>query len=228
MHLSLDRQTLTCYIAKQIELMFPDFGYGGDFARYVDLAIQRIEYSFSRINLKGYRASDGQPQFSHLHGDQYAVFLYYVANTISKENPGHPAAPKTYLLNKALHAFDAFHEIELPDIFAVQHPVGTVLGRGSYSDYFLVYQNCTVGSNLEGDHPTIGSGVVMYGGSRVIGKTRIGDNCLISNGELIMDAGEIPSDRVVFGNSSSIFTRPNKRNVIRDIFQFDQPNQKAA
>ncbi len=56
-------------------------------------------------------------------------------------------------------------------MFAVQHPVGTVLGRASYSDYFICYHNCTVGANLDNDYPSFGRGIVMYGGSRVIGKT---------------------------------------------------------
>ena len=65
---------------------------------------------------------------------------------------------------------------ELPNVFAVQHPVGTVLGRASYSDYFMAYQNCTVGANLKGDFPSFGKCAVMYGGSRIIGKTAIGNN----------------------------------------------------
>lgn len=217
MQCSLGRADLSDYVAFQMHRFFPDTNYLDKLPLFVDRALERTEYCFSRLKLKGFHNSDG-PRFNHLHSDQYAIFLYYLANTAHREKPGHPAADKAYGLNKALNGLDAYYEVELPDIFAVQHPVGTVLGRASYSDYFMAYQNCTVGSNLEGDHPVIGRGVVMYGGSRIIGKTRIGENCLVSNGELIMDAGEIPSNRVLFGNSSSLFTRQNKRNVIREIF----------
>ena len=64
-----------------------------------------------------------------------------------------------------MHAVDAFYEVQLPDVFAVQHPVGTVLGRANYSDYFICYHNCTVGANLDNDYPSFGRGIVMYGGA---------------------------------------------------------------
>ena len=80
---------------------------------------------------------------------------------------------------------------ELPDVFAVQHPVGTVLGRATYSDYFICYHNCTVGANLDNDYPSFGRGVVMYGGSRVIGKTVVGDNSFVSTGAIVIDGGTL-------------------------------------
>jgi serine O-acetyltransferase len=55
---------------------------------------------------------------------------------------------------------DAFYEVELPDVFAFQHPVGTVLGRGRYGNYFFVYQRCSVGANVAGRYPTIGESVI--------------------------------------------------------------------
>ena len=157
--------------------------------------------------------------------DQYAIFLYYLANTAFREQPGHPIADKAYALNKALHALDAFYEVELPDVFAVQHPVGTVLGRASYSDYFICYHNCTVGANLDNDYPSFGRGIVMYGGSRVIGKTAVGDNTFVStprSDRLIhIDAADASAARQQH-HSTAIYPKAGRsrteRNVIRDIF----------
>ena len=59
------------------------------------------------------------------------------------------------------------HEVELPDIFLFSHPLGTILGRARYANYFLVYQHCTIGSNLDGIYPTFGEGVAMFGGKNV-------------------------------------------------------------
>ena len=41
-------------------------------------------------------------------------------------------AAKVYALNKALHAIDVFYEVELPDLFCLQHPLGTMPGRARY------------------------------------------------------------------------------------------------
>jgi len=215
--LSLSRIDLASYVRRQFESLFPDGADLGELPALVDLALGRVEHCFSRVRLKGFFDA-GQPRFSHRHSDQYAIFLYYLANSSFREKPGHPIAEKAYALNKALHALDAYYEVQLPDIFAVQHPVGTVLGRASYSDYFICYHNCTVGANLENDYPSFGRGVAMYGGSRVIGKTSIGDNTLVSTGAIVIDGGALEPDSVLHGIYPNAGRSPTGRNVVRDIF----------
>jgi len=215
--LSLDRNDLALYVQKQFENLFPDGADLSDLPRFVDLALGRVEHCFSRVRLKGFFA-DGEARFSHWHCDQYAIFLYYLANSAFRERPGHPIADKAYALNKALHALDAFYEVDLPDVFAVQHPVGTVLGRGHYADYFICYHNCTVGANLDNDYPSFGRGIVMYGGSRVIGKTVVGDNSFVSTGAIIIDGGALDADSILHGIYPNARRSPTSRNVVRDIF----------
>lgn len=219
MQLSLAPTDLAVYVRKQFEHLFPDGTDLGDLPKFVDSALGRIEHCFSRVRLKGFFAN-GEPRFSHWHSDQYAIFLYYLANSAFRERPSHPVADKAYALNKALHALDAFYEVELPDVFAVQHPVGTVLGRGSYSDYFICYHNCTVGANLDNDYPSFGRGIVMFGGSRVIGKTAVGDNSLVSTGAIVIDGGTLQPDSVLHGIYPNARRSPTSRNVVRDIFGF--------
>jgi serine O-acetyltransferase len=215
--LSLNKADLAQYVRKQFENAFPDGADLGELPKLVELALGRVEHCFSRVRLKGFFA-DGQARFSHWHCDQYAIFLYYLANTAFREKPGHPIADKAYALNKALHALDAFYEVELPDVFAVQHPVGTVLGRASYSDYFICYHNCTVGANLGNDYPSFGRGIVMYGGSRVIGKTAVGDNTFVSTGAIVIDGGALAADSVLHGIYPKAGRSRTERNVMRDIF----------
>jgi serine O-acetyltransferase len=216
-HLSLSAADLSRYLVRQCENLFPDGEALGDMPRFVDLALGRIEHCFARVRLKGYFAG-GQPRFSHRHCDQYAIFLYYLSNSTFRERPGHPIAEKAYALNKALHALDAFYEVELPDVFAVQHPVGTVLGRAVYSDYFMCYHNCTVGANLDNDYPSFGRGVVMYGGSRVIGRTSVGDNSMVSTGAIVIDGGALEADSVLHGQYPSMGRSATRRNVVQNVF----------
>lgn len=56
-------------------------------------------------------------------------------------------ADKIYYLNKMLNSIELFYEIQLPDIWSCEHPLGSVMGRGQYGNYFLFYQGCTVGVN---------------------------------------------------------------------------------
>lgn len=217
MKLSLDRSALGGYLKRQFEAFFPDGAALGALSKMTDLALGRAEHCFSKIGIKGYSDSDGA-RFHHLHTDQYAVFLYYLANSAFKAGEG-SIAERAYALNKALHGLDAFYEVELPAVMLLVHPVGAVLGRATYGDYFCCYQNCTTGANARDVYPRFGRGVVMYGGSRVIGDTTIGDNTFIATGTIAMDKGMLPADAVLHGIHPKAETSLTKRNVIREVFK---------
>lgn len=217
MDTSLGPDELAAYVASQVGAFFPDERVdAAQLARPLARALERAEHCFSNVGRK-YFAQDDRTVFNHLNTDQYAMFLYLLSNTVFRMEESPSIAAKVYALNKALHSIDAFYEVELPDVFLFQHPVGTVLGRATYGDYFCAYQRCSVGASLDGAYPTIGRGVVMYGGSAIIGAARIGDNCLLSVGTTVMDA-DIPSNSVVFGASPGLSVRSTSRDVVRDIF----------
>jgi len=218
LHMSLSREALGGYVAAQMDSMFPDRPVArGPLADFVSGALDRLEYCFRHTNIKGFHAPEG-PQFNHLHTDQYAIFLYFLANTAFNNAGLNPIAEKAYALNKALHGLDAFYEVELPDIFSVVHPVGTVLGRATYGDYFLTYHNVSVGADLDDNNPVFGCGVVMYGSSRVVGNVTVGSNCLISEGASFL-TGSVPDGHVAFGRHPNVQSKPTRHNVIRDIFK---------
>lgn len=52
-------------------------------------------------------------------------------------------ADKIYYLNKMMNSVDLFYEIELPMHFGLEHPLGTIMGRAKFGDYFYFYQQCT-------------------------------------------------------------------------------------
>lgn len=216
--LSLDRQALAAYVGRQVSRLFPDSRVAGrHLADPVEQALERLEYCFRRIALK--RFGDGpRALFDHLHTDQYAMFLYWVSRAIYRAEGDLRLAAKLYALNKALHAIDVFYEVDLPEIFVFQHPVGTVLGRATFSNYLLVYQHCTVGSSRPGAYPTLGEGVVMYAGSAILGRCVTGANCWLAAGAQAIDA-DLPANSVVFGQSpGSLLIRPTWRNVIEQFF----------
>ncbi|HEV8537159.1 MAG TPA: hypothetical protein VGR87_15755 [Candidatus Limnocylindria bacterium] len=218
MQTTLTPSELTSYVEQQVSTFFPDGAVGvGALSPAVVRALERTEHCFSRINQK-YFTEAGQTHFDHLHTDQYAMFLYMLANSIHRMGGDPRLASKIYALNKALHGLDVFYEVELPEVFAFQHPVGTVLGRGRYGNYFFVYQRCSVGSNLAGTYPTIGEGVVMYGGSAIVGASTVGDNCWLSLGSIVIDAA-VPSRSVVFGRSPDLAIKRTDRDVVRDLFE---------
>ena len=220
MRTTLSSTELGRYVAAQLSSFFPDRALdASDLSPALGNALERTEHCFSRVNQKYFRR-DGVASFDHLHTDQYAMFLYLLSNSMYRMETDPRIAAKVYALNKALHGVDVYYEVELPPVFAFQHPVGTVLGRATYGNYFFAYQRCSVGASVDGAYPTIGEGVVMFGGSAIIGKTSIGNDCWISIGATILDA-VIPPHSVVFGQSPSLTVRPTDRDVLRDLFRVE-------
>jgi len=217
MQLSISAADLASYLARQLSNFFPDAELrGADCARSVDAALERLEHCLLGVKDK-YVPEGAEPRFNHRHTDHYAMFLYFVGNSALRLGQPIAIAEKAYALNKALHGIDAFYEIELPEVFFFQHPVGTVLGRAKYSDFFVVYQRCTVGAK-DRIYPVLGEGVVMYGGSAIIGECTIGSNVWLGAGAVVM--GEcVPNDSAVFAQSPHLVVKPTKRSVFDNFFQ---------
>lgn len=218
MKLSLRQGELAAYVDRQLGHFYPD---GGDctaaLAITVPVALERLEHCFLHVGQRYYRR-DGQAVFDYLNTDHYAAFLYLIANSIHRREGDERVAAKLYGLNKALHGLDVFYAVELPAIFCFVHPVGTVIGRGQFQDYFCAYQNVTVGGDLDGNLPRLGHGVVMYGGSRVVGRSVLGDNVLVSAGASIIGQ-DVPSNSVVGGASPNLTFRVARRDVVGDVFE---------
>lgn len=157
-------------------------------------------------------------EFDHLHSSQYCIFLYFLANTIWKETQTTEIPTKLFLLNKTLNGIDLFYEIEMPARFFIGHTVGIVLAKASYADYFVLYQNSTVGKN-HGVAPTFESGVIMYPNTAVIGRCKVREGTVISQAVSVINQ-DTPGNCLVFdGHMGTLFFKPNKRDILADLFR---------
>jgi len=184
--LTLSKEDLQAYVIHQACHFFPDNRLSlGDklFNRSFNLALERTEYCFKHIALNSYHHK-GTTFFSHLHSDQYTLFLWFLSNSIWKEYESAEVASKFFYLNKALNGVACMYDAGMPDIFLIVHGGGVVLGKAVYSDFFVCYQGCTVGA-INGVYPVIGKGVAMAPQSSVIGDCRIGDHVTIGNQALL-------------------------------------------
>lgn len=199
MKLSISKDDLLIYLLNQLTYFFPDKGIidKKKFKKCFILALERTEFCFSHINSKYFR-DDSSCIFNHLNGDNYSMFLYFLSNSLYRENASLNNCAKIFLLNKYLHSIDVFYEIELPNIFLFVHPLGTVLGRGKYSDYFMVYQKCNIGSNKD-IYPTLGKYVSMHPGSAILGNCHVGNNCRLAVNSLLLDK-DLKPNSLYIGN----------------------------
>lgn len=168
--------------------------------------LERLERCFIP-NSNKYYIRNGEAYFNPFHSGQYNIFLYFLSNNVWKS--GHAfLADKIYYLNKIMNSDDLFYEIELPDIFALDHPVGSVMGRAKYSNGFSFSQGCTVGNN-HGIYPVVGNNVQMCGNTSIIGKCCIGNNVTLGFGAVVKDQ-DVPDNSLVFGQSPNLIIKPKK------------------
>jgi len=216
----LSESSLAGYTARQLSHFFPDGTPLRDFQRALRSALPQVLPRLARIAVVSrppmFHRGD-EVIFDHLFSDQYAMYLYLLAREVGVHLGQPEVATKLYLLNKALHAIDAYYEIELPDIFTFMHPVGTVLGRAVYGERLVVMQNCTVG-NVRDIYPVIGSEVTLCAGAMVLGATQLGDGVTVGAGAMIIGR-KVPAGVTVVGRGASVtYTQSGRPPMSREFY----------
>lgn len=215
---SLSPYELMDYTSRQLNNFYPDNQPVNlrDHQTQVQQALQRLEHCFLQCSLKHYFDGE-QSHFNHLYSDHYVMYVWYLANTLWKERADRNLCNKLYYLNKSLHGIDCMFDTQLPDIFLIFHGVGTMLGKATYSDYFVVLQGCTVGMN-RGRYPVLGKGVALTAHSSLIGDCQVGNLVTIANHTSITDTN-FPDNTVVFTNrQGAIDTKPSQRSYAQSFF----------
>lgn len=214
MRTSLNRNELNNYVIKQLENYIPD-GYQVDkkiLDDGIDIALLRCEKCFMHILLPGYRDEEGAV-FSHLHMDQYASFIYFLSNTIWEKYQEKNLCDKLLNLNRILNGFFLSYKCEMPEIFILAHPVGSVIGNAKYSNGLYISQNVTINThtNENGELDLqIGKYCFLAAGAKIIGGKKIGDRVSIGVNSLVYDE-EIADDTVVKNmNGEMIFQQRKK------------------
>jgi serine O-acetyltransferase len=208
MQLSLPTADLKRYVSKQLENFLPDgiAFHGSDVDAAFAQALDRLEFCFRHITARGY-SRDGEVTFSHLHTDQYCQFLYWLANSLWSQSQNRPLCDKLTALNRILNAVFLSYKVSLPDIFYMEHALGTVLGHAKYSNFMIVHQNVTVHT----ENITIEPGVFLSAGASLIGSMTVGARSSIGPDTRIYNR-DIPADSVVFNDDQGVLqVRPRTK-----------------
>ena len=232
---SLTRNELFDYVRIQMKHFFPDKHSfdGKDVKIAFYTALDRLENCLKTISIHGYHDANGNTAFSHLHGDQYATFLYFFGNSLWLQSQNTPVCDKLMQLNRILHSLFISYKCQLPEYFFLDHPIGTVLGNATYNNFLVVLQNVTVNtpSNVA-DHPlksedgrslpVLGKGLFLGAGSMVLGSQTIGDRVSLGAGARIHEQA-IPDDSVVVPDIHGIRICPRRKAVCKAQECFNVP-----
>lgn len=178
-------------------------------------AIIRTENCLNKMNNKYYVSTNyppnGESRINLYNSVMNCIFLYWLSRNLFLSSDFR-LADQIYYLNKMLNSVELFYEVTLPSVWSCEHPLGSVMGRASYGDYFFFYQGCTVGGNIRKDgaivYPVIGDHVKMYSNSKILGNSHIGDHTIISANCYIKDQ-DVPSRVIVFGQSPNLEFKEN-------------------
>jgi serine O-acetyltransferase len=180
-------------------------------------ALDRLEFCFSHIRRK-YYYDDLGPIFDPLNGDHLCSYLWFLANTLG-EGDYDSLAVALSQLNKRLHGLDLFYSVRMPDIFLLVHPVGSVFGSAKYGNYFVGYQNCTVGADASA-YPEFGTGVICYSGTSIIGACSVGSNVVFAANSFILNM-DVAENSLVTGSYPHNRIRSNSVTTVKRIFTPD-------
>ena len=177
---TLSKNDLEIVIFRQLESFFPPLNEEekGLIVDCLKVVIPQCEYNFSHSENKYFSTEKNGhriTRFDAFHSVQWMTLLYYLSHELYLRKSN--LCDKVYYLNKIMHSVDLFYAIELPQIWSAEHPLGTVMGRASYSNGFFFYQGCTVGGTKgkEGRiyYPVIEENVRMYSNSSILVRCNI-------------------------------------------------------
>src|SRR5215469_8941076 len=111
----------------------------------------------------------------------------------------------------------------------IDHGMGVVIGETSIvGDDVIIYQGVTLGGTGKEHgkrHPTVGNGVVIGAGAKVLGNISVGDNSRIGAGSVVLR--RVPENSTVVGVPAHVMFRDGKRVVITDPTQITDPLSEA-
>jgi serine O-acetyltransferase len=108
--------------------------------------------------------------------------------------------------------------------------MGVVIGEtAEIGDNVTIYQGATLGGTGKGvgkRHPTIGNGVMISAGAKVLGPFKVGDNAKIGAGAVVLK--EVPPNTTVVGVPGRAVERKEKEYPCETLDQIELPDPIAT
>ncbi len=130
-----------------------------------------------------------------------AVFYYRLSRAVYLSDERHPLLPYLSALMRRRTGVEIYYSTSIGPGFSVVHGMGTVIGpRFRIGANFQVYQGVTIGqshTNNPDQTITIGDGVIVYTGAKILGDITIGDNVHVGANAVVLD--DLKSNAVYAG-----------------------------
>lgn len=127
----------------------------------------------------------------------------------------------SYLLYKLEKEHGVFihRSAQLAKDITFPHPTGIVIGSGVIIERNVtIYQQVTLGGARKGDYsknnyPFVCKNTTIYAGAKILGKIRIGENCVIGANAVVTK--DVPDNHVATGIPARIRPLPNVNEILQ-------------
>jgi len=127
------------------------------------------------------------------------------------------------LINRFITGIDIHPAVKIGEGFFIDHGMGVVIGETvEIGNNVTIYQGVTLGGTGKESgkrHPTIGDGVVISSGAKVLGPFKVGSNSKIGAGAVVLK--EVPSNCTVVGIPGRI-VKKNSAPILNNGVDLDQ------
>ncbi|MEZ4500744.1 MAG: serine O-acetyltransferase [Thermomicrobiales bacterium] len=130
----------------------------------------------------------------------HALQMHKVASRLHRQGFKLPARIISHL-SRFLTGIEIHPGAQIGKRFFIDHGMGVVIGETSIiGDDVMLYQGVTLGGTGKARgkrHPTLGNGVIVGVGAKILGDVTIGDNARIGGGAVVLR--DIPADTTAVG-----------------------------
>lgn len=154
----------------------------------------------------------------------HALFLHRIANYLYRAKI--PFFPFVIMLfGRIITGIEIHPAVKIGKNFFIDHGFGVVIGEtAEIGDNVTLYQGVTLGGTGKQKgkrHPTIGNGVVVGAGAKILGALKIGDNVNIGANAVVLS--DVPSNSTVVGIPGKV-VKMNGEKIRQGIINLDHVN----
>lgn len=168
-------------------------------------------------------AARGRVEVILLYSGFHALAMYRAAHALDK-NGAHVTARALSQFSKFLTGIEIHPGAKIGKGLFIDHGSGVVIGETSIiGDNCTLYQGVTLGGTGKESgkrHPTLGNGVMVGAGAKLLGAFTVGDNAKIAAGAVVLR--DVPADSTAVGIPARIVKKEGVR--VKDDFDLDQVN----
>ncbi|MDW8323034.1 MAG: serine O-acetyltransferase [Burkholderiales bacterium] len=138
----------------------------------------------------------------------HAIVLHRIAHRLWRGGLRYPARLIAWL-SRLLTNIDIHPGARIGRRFFIDHGAGVVIGEtAEIGDDVTLYHGVTLGGttwNKGKRHPTLGNGVVVGAGAKVLGAITLGDNVRVGANSVVVK--DVPANKTVVGIPGKVVTR---------------------